>query len=67
MGKQLVMVKVTIAFETALDAVVVWKRLKYEDITTELKRNGFKSTFTTTEMGSRGVTNLDTSGKRVLP
>ena len=35
--KQLVMVEITIAFETLFDAAVAWKRLKSEDITAEGK------------------------------
>ena len=40
--------------ERERDTTVVWKRLKYEDITAEVKRNGFPNN---TEMGFRGVPN----------
>ena len=43
--------ELTIAFETLFDAAVLRTRLKYEDITAEVKRNGFLTTLITTSRG----------------
>ena len=48
------MVELTIPFETGIDDAAARKRDKYADLAQQCRRNGFETTLTTVEVGSRG-------------
>ena len=56
--KTLVMVELTIAFETSFEGATQRKTVKYDDLVKTASNNGFDATLITIEVGSRGIINL---------
>ena len=55
--KTLVLVELTIAFETSFEVASQRKTIKYDDLVIAANKNGFDATLITIEVGSRGITN----------
>ena len=53
--KQLVIIELTVCFETLLEAAAEKKETKYHDLVTSAERAGYNTALITLEMGSRGV------------
>ena len=53
--KQLVIIELTVCFETSFEAAVERKETKYHDLVISAERAGYNTTLITLEMGSRGV------------
>ena len=56
--KQLVIIELTVCFETSFEAAAEKKETKYHDLVTSAERAGYNTTLITLEMGSRGAPHL---------
>lgn len=55
--KRLLLIELTISFETSFDSAAERKRAKYEDLQQRAQRTGYHTTIITLEVGSRGIIN----------
>ena len=53
--KTLVLVELTIPFDAVMDSASERKQAKYDHLLTTAKRNGFRASLVTLEIGSRGM------------
>ena len=66
--KRLLLIELTISFETSFDSAAERKRAKYEDLQRRAQRAGYHTTIITLEVGSRGIINYPgfSSLKKIL-
>ena len=53
--KKLGLVQLTICFETSFDDAAELKRTKYDELQQQARDEGYRTTLTTLEVGSRGI------------
>lgn len=56
--KRLLLIELTISFETSFDGAAERKRAKYEELQQRAQSSGYRTTLITLEVGSRGIIHL---------
>ena len=54
LSKQIIMVELTVPYETRMEEANIFKKEKYSDLSKELERSGYRSTVLPVEIGARG-------------